>query len=158
MHGDLIPTDPATLAAIEKAAGDLPVSAKAVMVCRGHILLLRQRKNGWWELPGGRHDEGDATVLDCLVREVTEETGLAPTVIGVLDHWVRVKANGRKRFVIDFLVTADVAPDPENIRLSREHDRALFLAPGVEPPEPLLEGYRRAIDKVARLLDRRLTA
>ncbi len=151
MYGDLIPIDPSRLAALEEAAGGLPISVKAVVVCRGRILLLRQ-SDGRWELPGGRYDDEDATLLGCLEREIAEETGLAPTVLGVLDHWIRVKANGSRRFVIDFLASADVAPDPANIRLSREHDRALFLAPGAAPPEPLLEGYARVVARVGRML------
>ncbi len=151
MYGELIPIDPSRLAALEEAAGGLPISVKAVVVCRGRILLLRQ-SDGRWELPGGRYDDEDATLMDCLEREIAEETGLAPTVLGVLDHWVRVKANGRRRFVIDFLATADVAPDPANIRLSCEHDRVLFLAPGMPPPEPLLKGYREVVARVGRML------
>jgi 8-oxo-dGTP diphosphatase len=41
----------------------------------GHILLLRRRDNGLWDLPGGSTQPGE-TPAQTLIRETLEETGL----------------------------------------------------------------------------------
>lgn len=41
----------------------------------GRALVIRRRDNGRWEPPGGRLDTGEH-LLDGLVREVREETGI----------------------------------------------------------------------------------
>lgn len=52
------------------------VSAAAVAVREdGKVLALQRRDNRHWEPPGGVVEPGEA-ILDCLVREVQEETGL----------------------------------------------------------------------------------
>lgn len=49
--------------------------AAAVVNADGKVLAVKRRDNGKWEPPGGilEHEE---TILDGLVREVAEETGL----------------------------------------------------------------------------------
>ena len=41
----------------------------------GRVLLIRRRDNGLWAMPAGGQ-ELDEPILDCLKREVKEETGL----------------------------------------------------------------------------------
>lgn len=51
-------------------------AARAVIRDReGHILFIRRRDNGLWGMPAGSQ-ELDESILDCLKREVKEETGL----------------------------------------------------------------------------------
>lgn len=47
-------------------------------------MLVHQRSdNGWWGFPGGRMEIGE-TVLDCLVREMYEETGYTVTPLELM--------------------------------------------------------------------------
>ncbi|MFL6088595.1 MAG: NUDIX hydrolase [Aeromicrobium sp.] len=75
------------------------IGAYAVVVRDGAILLTRISANGyppgWWGLPGGGIDHGEAP-RDALVRELHEETGLTPTAVRLVDvHDVHTIAIGR---------------------------------------------------------------
>lgn len=122
-----------------RRADGLPVSMKAVLVCRSHALILRQ-PDGLWELPGGRLEAGELA-LPCLVREVEEETGLAIRVDRILNNWIRQKSDGSFRYVITALAFADAEPDLRHVRLSPEHVNARFIQPDEQPPAPMLDGY-----------------
>ena len=58
-------------------SGHVRVSAKAVVVVDGRVLLLRHRdaQGDWHSLPGGGQRHGE-TLFDAVVRECREETGL----------------------------------------------------------------------------------
>lgn len=133
-----------TLDGMLEAAQGLPISVKTVLLCRQRALLLRQ-PDGRWELPGGRLENNDDGIAECLLREVHEETGLAPELCGLLNTWVRQKPDGSARFVITILSRIDVAPEPVSVRLSVEHDRLCFIGHDDKLPAPLLDGYARAV-------------
>ncbi len=71
---------------------------------------------GWWALPGGGIDQGEAPG-EALVRELYEETGLSPTGIRLVDvHHVHTVAPGRGDQYEDYhgihlLYAADVPRD-----------------------------------------------
>ena len=64
---------------LRKRAGDMKLiipAARAIIQDEdGKILLIRRRDNGKWDLPAGGI-ELDESIMDCLEREVREETGL----------------------------------------------------------------------------------
>ena len=69
----------------------LRLAAYAVCVDRAaRILLCRlaqgstRKRDGWWTLPGGGIEHGEHP-RDAVLRELTEETGLAGEVRGLLD-------------------------------------------------------------------------
>ena len=62
-----------------------PVSVKGVLVRDDRVLLL-QNERGERELPGGKLELGGQPV-DCVAREITEETGLQVTTGPILDSW-----------------------------------------------------------------------
>jgi 8-oxo-dGTP pyrophosphatase MutT (NUDIX family) len=76
------------------------VSAKAVIIQDGKVLLVQENER-WWSLPGGGIDHGE-TVSAALKRELEEELGVPPeeihvhaevlqTVVGqIVDHIPRV--------------------------------------------------------------------
>ena len=47
----------------------------AVIFKMGKILIARRVKDGKWEFPGGKFEEGE-TPEQCIVREIKEELGL----------------------------------------------------------------------------------
>src|SRR5690349_9942765 len=59
-----------------KQAGDLDVSAKALILDgAGRLLVLKDSRSNWHDLPGG-HVQAHETEEEALRREVREETGL----------------------------------------------------------------------------------
>lgn len=65
------------------------VTADAVVVQSGHVLMVRRRAEpgkGLWALPGGFLNAAtDKSIMDCAIRELREETGIkvpVPVLIG----------------------------------------------------------------------------
>jgi 8-oxo-dGTP diphosphatase len=94
-------------------------------VCRlpdGRVVLARNHR-GEWELPGGRPDVGEPFV-DCVRREILEETGIEVAVDRVLgaralevapDAWV------------DVVAYRCLVPDSPALRAGAEHTRVAFV-------------------------------
>jgi 8-oxo-dGTP pyrophosphatase MutT (NUDIX family) len=55
---------------------------------QGRFLLLRERSDGLWSMPGGWADPGDRPA-QAAVREVLEETGYPVEVVKVVGVWER---------------------------------------------------------------------
>jgi 8-oxo-dGTP diphosphatase len=65
-----------------RAQDVLPAAFAAVRNGAGNLLLVRRIDDGNWELPGGRIEVGES-VVDAVVREVAEESGIAIALIGI---------------------------------------------------------------------------
>ena len=74
-YGDTTPERVLGLWAHEKGYATPKVDVRAAVFRDGRILLVREREDGRWSLPGGWADVGD-TPARCVEREVREEAGL----------------------------------------------------------------------------------
>jgi 8-oxo-dGTP pyrophosphatase MutT (NUDIX family) len=64
------------------------VTASAVVTDDdGRFLLIRHRTLERWLFPGGHLEAGDATVRDGALRELREETGVAPSALRPFGAW-----------------------------------------------------------------------
>jgi 8-oxo-dGTP diphosphatase len=98
-------------------------SVGAVISKGKKVLLFRREKNdflgGIYEIPGGGIEEGE-TLVDCIKREIKEETGLSvKNVIGYVGSFDYSSENGGKTRQFNFTVTVR---SPLVIHLSTEHD------------------------------------
>lgn len=72
------------------------------------ILFIRRRDNGLWAMPAGRQELGES-ILDCLKREVKEESGLnvisaTPMAIYSQVSVVTTAESPYQLFLVQFLV------------------------------------------------------
>ncbi len=74
--------------ALERGYATPKVDVRAAVFRGGQILLVRERADGLWSLPGGWADLGE-TPAEGAVREVAEEAGLAVRPVKVLAVWDR---------------------------------------------------------------------
>jgi 8-oxo-dGTP pyrophosphatase MutT (NUDIX family) len=97
-------------ATTERSAGGVVVRRTADSV---HVLLIRD-PYGKWGLPKG-HLEGEETSVEAAVREVEEETGLAPLSVGpglgTIDWYFRLEGRLIHKFC-DYFLMVSAAGDP----------------------------------------------
>ena len=122
-------------------------AARAVIRDReGRTLFIRRRDNGLWAMPSGSQ-ELDESILDCLAREVKEETGLdvlSATLMAIYSRLSIVTAYGDpyQVFQVQFLV------DEWSGELVTETDEtvdARFFESG-EFPEEISEFYHEVLE------------
>jgi 8-oxo-dGTP pyrophosphatase MutT (NUDIX family) len=126
---DIAPTVPA-----------FPVSVKGVLVRAGRVLLLENERDEW-ELPGGKLEPGEQPV-DCVAREITEETGLLVTAGPILDAWQYHIRAGHDVLIVTY--GCHPASDRPPV-LSHEHRDVGFFTPAEVAELPLPAGYRCSI-------------
>ncbi len=91
------------------------------LICRaGDRVLLLRRADGGWELPGGRAKRRE-TPLECLARELHEETGLALAPERLVHVWLRRKPDGALRWTLIFEASAPAAWIARPVRVSPPH-------------------------------------
>jgi ADP-ribose pyrophosphatase YjhB (NUDIX family) len=111
----------------------------------GRILFIRRRDNGLWAMPAGGQELGES-ILDCLKREVKEESGLdviLATPMAIYSQVSVVTASGDpyQLFLVQFLV------DEWSGELVTETDEtvdARFLDLD-ELPENIPDSYREVL-------------
>jgi 8-oxo-dGTP pyrophosphatase MutT (NUDIX family) len=113
-----------------------------LVVCERH----RRTSQPYYKLPGGALHPGEHLV-DAVLREVLEETGVRGRIVAELDSTRYLDRKGRDKLVRWFRMELDgeprrfaandevdelrwVTPDEARVLLSYEHDRALARAVG----------------------------
>jgi len=89
----------------------------AVFDAEDRILLVRERADRLWTMPGGWADPGD-TISTAVAREVLEETGLVASVDRLIACWDRDRQGNTPRLPVSvyklfFLCSAGGRPVPD---------------------------------------------
>ena len=122
------------------AAHAFPVSVKGVAVQDGKVLLLENERNEW-ELPGGKLELGEDPP-DCVVREISEETGWQVTAGPLLDCWQYHIREGSDVVIVTYGCHV-LSSDPPVV--SNEHKQAGLFTPGQVPELVMPDGYKRSV-------------
>ena len=117
-----------------------PVSVKGVLVRTGRVLLLKNERDEW-ELPGGKLEVGEQPV-DCVAREISEETGLTVTMGPILDAWQYHIRPGRDVLIVTYGCQPKSSQSPG---LSTEHKEIGFFTLAEVRDLPIPAGYQRSI-------------
>ena len=109
-------------------AGPRRDSAFAVIVRRSRVLLVRSRGRGRWQLPGGGLKQRE-THVDAARREVEEETGLVPHILGLTGRYGRADGSAVVVFAARVAESAELGGPRNEIREQRwvRHGKALQL-------------------------------
>jgi 8-oxo-dGTP pyrophosphatase MutT (NUDIX family) len=137
--------------------GHVTGSAWVVSPGRDKVLLLHHRKHDQWFQPGG-HADGDADILRVALRETSEETGLDPSHIRLVEEAVfdvdvhRIPASARgpqhDHYDIRFLVEMD---DDLVIPGNDESHQVLWVPLGEVPRFNNNRSTYRMVEKTRRL-------
>jgi 8-oxo-dGTP diphosphatase len=125
-----------------------PVSAKAVVVSAGKILILRQ-SNGNWDLPGGKVNDNES-VTEGLIREVWEETNLSIRPIGLLTSTTKPRPRDEDLLVLSYLCEVQSETAEPQVRLSHEHIEYKLVDLAEALSLPLREHYAQALQQARK--------
>lgn len=117
-----------------------PVSVKGVAVQDGKVLLLENERNEW-ELPGGKLELGEDPV-DCVVREISEESGWQVVAGPLLDCWQYHIRPGVDVVIVTYGCHV-LSTDPPVI--SNEHKRVGLFAPNQVSVLSMPDGYKKSV-------------
>jgi ADP-ribose pyrophosphatase YjhB (NUDIX family) len=109
------------------------VDVRAAVVVSGEILLVRERSDGSWTLPGGWADPGESP-SEAVTREVFEEAGVTVKAVKLLALYDRAR-HGHEPHA-DYIYKAFFACEPVGSptpSASGETDQAAYFDPGSLP-------------------------
>ena len=116
-----------------RAYPDRPfVGVGAVIVDQGRVVLIKRRFEplaGRWSLPGGAVDVGE-TLVECVAREMLEETGLVVEVGPVVEVFDRIVRDGDGRVQFHYvLVDYLCRPTGGSLRAGSDVAEAVYADP-----------------------------
>ena len=124
------------------------MSVKGVAIQGGKVLLLENERSEW-ELPGGKLELGE-NPPDCMVREISEESGWTVMAGPLLDCWQYHIREGSDVVIITYGCHV-LSNDPPVV--SNEHKRAGLFAPGEVQELIMPDGYKRSVAAWSARLD-----
>jgi len=124
-------------------------SAKAVLFVREFKVLLLQKPNGHWDLPGGKLKAGEGWV-DGLAREIFEESGLRIKNAEWIAGWSNDNGQNKPSLTGLFVCRLDCRPKKSRIVISDEHVKGKFFSLKKTKRLAMPKAYAAAIGMAAQ--------
>lgn len=83
-------SDVVNIFALEKGYTTPKIDVRAFILNQGRVLLVKERSDGRWSLPGGWADVNESA-SEAVIRETKEETGFDVSAIKLLALWDKLK-------------------------------------------------------------------
>jgi len=109
-------------------------------------LVLRQ-PDGRWDLPGGHLEPGEGWE-EALARELQEELGLPLPEVRPIGEWLYARPHRPARLITFYQLVAEAAFDLADLRLSDEHEEALWAHAADLDRLDMPSGFRDALRTV----------
>lgn len=111
------------------------------------LLMLKKPRRGWWVAPGGKMEPGE-TVMDTVIREYREETGLFlqnPILKGIFTFIIK----DQEKVVSEWMMFTFFAEDFEGENFSEsEEGKVEWIEVDRLHSLPMAEGDRHLLDYV----------
>lgn len=128
------------------------VSVKGVVIRDQRVLLLHNERQEW-ELPGGRLEIGE-TPMECVAREIAEETRWRVKTGPILDSWLYyINQVERHVFIVTYGTHLLHGQEQTEPVLSHEHKKIGLFARDEVPHLSMPQGYKDSIATWFALLD-----
>ncbi len=119
----------------------LPSARAIIRDAEGRILLVRRRDNSHWVMPAGSLELGES-ILDCLKREVKEESGLdvaAATLIAIYSgpRFAFTNAHGGEQQMLALVFRVDEWAGELSTATDETTDARFFASDGLPALPPL---------------------
>lgn len=143
--------DALSVFAAEHGPSTPKVDVRAAVFCDDRILLVRERSDGRWALPGGWVDVGESA-SEAAAREVVEEAGYEVTPTRLLAVWDKAKHVMRQDAFQIYKLVFECTLDSGEARPSIETSEVAFFRPS-DLPE--LSTHRITATQIHRLYELR---
>lgn len=111
------------------------------------LLMLKKPRRGWWVAPGGKMEPGE-TVMDTVIREYREETGLFlkdPILKGIFTFIIK----DQEKVVSEWMMFTFFADDFEGESVAESEEGMVEWIQAHQLQElPMAEGDRHLLDYV----------
>lgn len=115
------------------------------------LLIQRAKKDRWplhYEFPRGKCDKGPGEkILDCLKREVKEETGLDIIPVKLIDKFKYLADKG-ERLTTCYNYLCKMKDENQKVKLSNEHDDFKWIMEVGEAELMALPDQKETLEKV----------
>jgi 8-oxo-dGTP pyrophosphatase MutT (NUDIX family) len=121
-----------------------PISIKGIIIHQNKVLLLKNERNEW-DLPGGKIGS-DHSAIDCLLREVKEETNLDVNVLNIVGTTIYNVLNWIKVFIV--IYECELISPISDFQISGEHFDGRFFEWEEVTTLKMVEAYKLKIREV----------
>lgn len=122
------------------------ISQKALIEVDGQVLLIHGTDE-WWEMPGGRVNEGDGDLNTALQRELMEELSLKIEVKDLCTAYLHTGRNGKDHIILVYRCKLVASLDQLKMQESEVQGWKLFSRQQIQSLEHIAGNSIKGLEK-----------